>query len=299
MSAGCSLIARHPRPFRLKDGIPPADAAEVTKLRALVLGLLVSLAVAAPAAAGGPVFVVVPTTPSEASASAPANGELSADRHALAQARRASRTLHAKLARVERRAASAVLLSDQLAAEQRAAQLRAGAEGASARVSELRQEIAQLEVALQPPPLQTVVPLATAVPSSTTGITAISIADQFLGVPYRWGGADPLTGFDCSGLTMYVYAQLGIQLPHYAADQWQQLPHVDASQLEPGDLVFFEPRANGPGHVGIFAGGDNFIEAPHTGDVVKIASLSQEAAMLGYVGAARPSALAGSFFGYY
>ncbi len=267
-------------------------------MRALVLALLVSLAVAAPAAAAGPVFVVVPTTPSDASASAPANGELGADRQALAQARSLSRTLHAKLARVERRAASAVLLSDQLAAEQRAAQLRADAEAASARVSELRQEIAQLEVALQPPPLQTVVPLAPAAPSGTTGITAVSIADQFLGIPYRWGGADPLTGFDCSGLTMYVYAQLGIQLPHYAADQWQMLPHVDASQLEPGDLVFFEPRSNGPGHVGIFAGGDNFIEAPHTGDVVKIASLSQEAAEMGYVGAARPSALAGSVFGY-
>jgi peptidoglycan DL-endopeptidase CwlO len=270
----------------------------VTKLRTLVLALLASLAVAAPAAAAGPVFVVVPTTPSEASASAPANGELSADRHALAQARRASRALLANLTRVERRATSAVLLSDQLAAEQRVAQLRADAETASARVSELRQEIAQLEVALQPPPLQTVVPLAPAALSGTTGITAVSIADQFLGIPYRWGGADPLTGFDCSGLTMYVYAQLGIQLPHYAADQWQMLPHVDASQLEPGDLVFFEPRASGPGHVGIFAGGDNFIEAPHTGDVVKIASLSQEAARLGYVGAARPSALAGSLFGY-
>jgi cell wall-associated NlpC family hydrolase len=142
------------------------------------------------------------------------------------------------------------------------------------------------------------VPLAPTTPSGTTGITAVSIADQFLGIPYRWGGADPVTGFDCSGLTMYVYAQLGIQLPHYAADQWQMLPQVDASQLEPGDLVFFEPRSNGPGHVGIFAGGDNFIEAPHTGDVVKIASLSQEAARMGYVGAARPSALAGSFLGY-
>ena len=270
----------------------------MTKLRALVLALLVSLAVAAPAAAAGPVFVVVPTTPADASASAPANGELSADRHALAQARRASRTLLAKLARAERSAASAVLLSDQLGAQQRVAQLRADAEAASTRVSELRQEIAQLEVALQPPPLQTVVPLAPGAPSGTTGITAVSIADQFLGIPYRWGGADPLTGFDCSGLTMYVYAQLGIQLPHYAADQWNGLPHVDASQLEPGDLVFFEPRSNGPGHVGIFAGGDNFIEAPHTGDVVKIASLSEEAARLGYVGAARPSAVAGSFFPY-
>ncbi|MGZ4281963.1 MAG: C40 family peptidase [Gaiellaceae bacterium] len=282
---------------RLKDGPRHVDVAEVTSLRTLVLALFASLAVAAPAAATGPVFVVVPTTQSEASELAPANGELTVDRHALTQARNLHRSLLAKLTLVQARAASAALLSDQLAAEQRAAQLQAAAEEASARVSDLRQEIAQLEVALQPPPLQTVVPLAPATPSGTTGITAVSIADQFLGIPYRWGGADPLTGFDCSGLTMYVYARLGIQLPHYAAAQWNELPHVDVSQLEPGDLVFFEPRWDGPGHVGIYAGGDNFIEAPHAGDVVKIASLSREVAEMGYVGAARPSAVAG-FFGY-
>ena len=270
----------------------------MTTLRTLVLALLASLAVAAPAAATGPVFVVVPTTQSDASASAPASGELTADRHTLAQERGLHRSLLAKLTRVRARADSAALLSDQLAAEQRAAELQVAADDAATQVAQLRQEIAQLEVSLQPPPPQAVVPLAPAAPSGTTGITAVSIADEYLGVPYRWGGADPLTGFDCSGLTMYVYAQLGIHLPHYAADQWHELPHVDASQLEPGDLVFFEPRWDGPGHVGIYAGGDNFIEAPHTGDVVKIASLSREASEMGYLGAARPSALAGSFLGY-
>src|SRR5205823_655871 len=119
---------------------------------------------------------------------------------------------------------------------QRAAELQVAADDAATQVAQLRQEIAQLEVSLQPPPLQAVVPLAPAAPSGTTGITAVSIADEYLGVPYRWGGADPLTGFDCSGLTMYVYAQLGIHLPHYAGDQWRELLHVDASQLEPGDV---------------------------------------------------------------
>jgi cell wall-associated NlpC family hydrolase len=112
------------------------------------------------------------------------------------------------------------------------------------------------------------------------------------------GGAAPLTGFDCSGLTMYVYAQLGISLPHFAAAQWNELPHVDASQLEPGDLVFFEPELDGPGHVGIYAGGGLFIEAPHTGDVVKLASFSQEAAEMGFVGVARPAELSGVLPGF-
>jgi len=141
-------------------------------------------------------------------------------------------------------------------------------------------------------PLAPALPLATTSgPSSEIGVTAVSIADEYLGVPNRWGGADPPTGFDCSGLTMYVYSQLGIWLPHYAAAQWNELPHVHASQLEPGDLVFFAPELDGPGHVGIYAGGDDFIEAPHTGDVVKLASLSREAAEMGFVGAARPAEL--------
>jgi cell wall-associated NlpC family hydrolase len=184
------------------------------------------------------------------------------------------------------------LLSDQLAAEQQVAELQARADADAARAAQLRQQIGQLEDALQPVPWAPVLPLAPATsPSSLIGMTVVSIADEYLGVPYRWGGADPLTGFDCSGLTMYVYAQLGISLPHYAAAQWNELPHVQASQLEPGDLVFFEPELDGPGHVGIYAGGDDFIEAPHTGGVVKLASLSREEAEMGFVGAARPAEL--------
>src|SRR5207249_8329408 len=75
-------------------------------------------------------------------------------------------------------------------------------------------------------------------PSSTIGGQAVAIAEQYLGVPYVWGGASP-SGFDCSGLTMYVYAQLGVSLPHNAAAQYSVLPHVSESDLEPGDLVFF------------------------------------------------------------
>jgi peptidoglycan DL-endopeptidase CwlO len=99
----------------------------------------------------------------------------------------------------------------------------------------------------------------------------VSIATQYLGVPYRWGGADP-SGFDCSGLVMYVYAQVGVSLPHNTVAQWDY-PYavsVPRNQLEPGDLVFFA----GLGHVGIYIGNNQFIHAPHTGSVVSIESLT-------------------------
>ena len=97
--------------------------------------------------------------------------------------------------------------------------------------------------------------------------------------PYVWGGSSP-GGFDCSGFVAYVYAQMGVSLPHNAASQYGYGTPVAYSDLEPGDLVFF----SGLGHVGIYIGGGQFIHAPHTGDVVKISSLSEHG---GYVGARR------------
>jgi peptidoglycan DL-endopeptidase CwlO len=98
---------------------------------------------------------------------------------------------------------------------------------------------------------------------------AAQIALRYLGVPYVWGGASP-SGFDCSGLVMYVYAQLGISLPHYTVSQWNATEPISPSQMEPGDLVFFD----GLGHVGIYLGNGEFIDAPHTGSVVRIDSLT-------------------------
>jgi len=106
-------------------------------------------------------------------------------------------------------------------------------------------------------------------PSSTLGGQAVAIAEQYLGVPYVWGGASP-SGFDCSGLVMYVYGRLGVSLPHNAAAQYSMGTPVPRDALEPGDLVFFD----GLGHVGIYVGGGSFIHAPHTGTVVQISSLS-------------------------
>jgi cell wall-associated NlpC family hydrolase len=126
--------------------------------------------------------------------------------------------------------------------------------------------------------------------ASPTGASAVAIAQHYLGVPYRWGGAMPGTGFDCSGLTRFVYAQLGVSLPHYAAAQFAAFPRLDPAELQPGDLVFFEPKFDGPGHVALYIGNDQIIEAPHTGALIRISSLSGAAAAMGFLGAVRPYA---------
>ena len=107
------------------------------------------------------------------------------------------------------------------------------------------------------------------------------VAMQYLGTPYVWGGASP-GGFDCSGLVMYAFQQVGISLPHSSYAQYGAGVSVSRDQLQPGDLVFFD----GLGHVGIYVGGGSFIHAPHTGDVVKISSMTGWYAS-SYVGARR------------
>jgi cell wall-associated NlpC family hydrolase len=137
-----------------------------------------------------------------------------------------------------------------------------------------------------PSPPPAVAPQADApAPTSTgsRGLQVVAIAMRYLGVPYKWGGASPATGFDCSGLTMYVFAQIGVSLPHYAAAQYGMGIPVTKEQLEPGDLVFFR----GLSHMGMYIGGGNFIHAPQTGDVVKISSLSEPYRVANWVGARR------------
>ena len=126
---------------------------------------------------------------------------------------------------------------------------------------ELRQQQQEQQTQTQPNPF----PIPPILGNGTGHPQAASIALRYLGVPYVWGGASP-SGFDCSGLVMYVYAQLGISLPHYTVSQWDATQPISMSQLQPGDLVFF----NGLSHVGMYIGGGKMVDAPHTGSVVRI-----------------------------
>lgn len=101
----------------------------------------------------------------------------------------------------------------------------------------------------------------------------VQYAKQFVGVPYVWGGESP-DGFDCSGLTQYVYKHFGIDLPRVSADQGDLNRRVDISSLKPGDLIFWDnsSRNNGADHVAIYIGHGRYIEAPSPGRSVQISS---------------------------
>jgi cell wall-associated NlpC family hydrolase len=137
--------------------------------------------------------------------------------------------------------------------------------------------------------------------SASKAQTAIDAAKDYLGTPYAWGGGgtrgpgpglDPdegVIGFDCSGLTQYAYGQAGISIPRNSRAQYASLPKVADDDLRPGDLVFWGSDASDPGsieHVAIYLGGNQVIQAPESGDVVKISRMWWS----GYVGAVRPSA---------
>jgi cell wall-associated NlpC family hydrolase len=111
--------------------------------------------------------------------------------------------------------------------------------------------------------------------------TAAALALNYIGIPYVFGGSST-DGFDCSGLVMYVYAQLGIQLPHFAAAQYTYGQPVPFADLQPGDLVFFDALD----HVGIYIGNGQFVDAPHTGTFVRIDTFTGWYAST-YVGARR------------
>ena len=113
------------------------------------------------------------------------------------------------------------------------------------------------------------------------GVRAVRLAQQQLGVPYRWGGSSP-SGFDCSGLVSYVYGRVGISIPHNAAQQYRFGTPVSREQLIPGDLVFFDRLR----HNGIYLGDGRFVHATTPGGV-KIARLDDDWFRQRWVGARR------------
>jgi cell wall-associated NlpC family hydrolase len=204
-----------------------------------------------------------------------------------------------KLAGAERRllrvAATAHSLSDQLEAQKHAVLLGVRRRAADLRLNRLRQRLSSATAQLgrmqdeasgasfSNPSYSFPVGGALVPVGQANGV--VSIALQYLGVPYRWAGASPGTGFDCSGLVQYVYAQLGVVLPHNTVAQWNSpgVVPVPRNALQPGDLVFF----NGLDHVGIYIGYGDFIDAPHTGTDVRIDSLSEPWFASKYDGAKR------------
>ena len=201
---------------------------------------------------------------------------------------RARELTHAER-RFQRKASSTALLSDQLEAQKHAVLVGGRRHDLEARASRLRKTLQAASSALSRAQNQATSfaangpQLLSALPAGdNTGVVAITL--QYLGVPYVWAGANP-TGFDCSGLVQYVFAQMGISLPHNAAAQFHDSAAVSVprNQLEPGDLVFF----NGLDHVGIYIGNGDFVDAPHTGTTVRIDSLSEGWYAANYDGAKR------------
>jgi cell wall-associated NlpC family hydrolase len=96
----------------------------------------------------------------------------------------------------------------------------------------------------------------------------VSVALAQQGKPYQYGAAGP-GSFDCSGLVAFAYAAAGIHLAHYTGAQWAETTQIPLSSAQPGDLIFF----NGLGHVGIYLGNGQMVDAPHTGAVVRVESI--------------------------
>jgi cell wall-associated NlpC family hydrolase len=213
---------------------------------------------------------------------------------ALARARAATKRLVAQRAAVKQSIADQLgqqrsLLSSingqiaqieaEIAAAARQRQLQA-AQAAQAQIAQA-QSAAQQQLATSVVGASASTPEGASVvpPSNYSGV--VGVAMRYLGTPYVWAGASP-GGFDCSGLVMYAYEQVGVSLPHSSYAMWNDGVPVSRDQLQPGDLVFFD----GLGHVGMYVGGGSFIHAPHTGTVVQISSLDSGYGS-SYVGARR------------
>lgn len=114
-------------------------------------------------------------------------------------------------------------------------------------------------------------PAATATAQKQTkGEQAAGFALQAVGIPYRWAGESPATGFDCSGLVRWAYGRVGVDVPHSSYALYGIGQRVSTSRLSPGDLLFFE----GLGHMGLYVGKGRMVHSPSTGRSVEVVELA-------------------------
>ncbi len=125
-------------------------------------------------------------------------------------------------------------------------------------------------------------PAPVSAPASSSAAIAVRAALEQVGKPYQWAGAGP-NSFDCSGLVMYAWAQAGVSLPHYSVAQYEDTTRISASQLEPGDLVFYNTGSGAePGHVTIYIGNGQIVTADSPGTVVRVEVVDWDGIPMGY-----------------
>ncbi len=130
-------------------------------------------------------------------------------------------------------------------------------------------------------------PDATPVPLHPVAGAVLGTALRFQGVPYLWGGDNPVSGFDCSGFVRYVLAQHAVPAPRTAAEQYALGTGVDRRHVRAGDLVFFSTVAPGPSHVGLAISPVAFVHAPASSGVVRVEQMRSSYWTSRYVGARR------------
>jgi cell wall-associated NlpC family hydrolase len=205
-----------------------------------------------------------------------ANDELK-EAVAAEQARREAEAVARAQAEAERAAAAAAAeAASQAAAAPSTPTGGAVTSGSTSSTSTSRPEVSGGPSDTSTPPV--VQPPAPVSPPASGAAGAIAAAKSQLGNPYRYGGSSPSTGFDCSGLTSWAWAQAGRSLPRTSRAQYAATQRVSVSQLQPGDLVFFGSPIH---HVGLYIGGGQMIHSPRTGDVVKISSIYSSGSPMG------------------
>ena len=206
----------------------------------------------------------------EASNASPAAAKAAKDaKAAQAAAAKLTHDLSVKRTQLSKQAAQSQAMLDRLSASERQTFLNSQAAAQVDRASRSEPRAAP------PAPAAPV-----SVPASGGAATAVAAARSKLGDPYVWAASGP-NSFDCSGLTMWAWAQAGVSLPHSSSMQYSSGSRVSVSSLQPGDLVFYGSPIH---HVAIYVGGGQVIHAPQTGDVVRYASVD----MMAIAGAVRP-----------